>query len=401
MIGFKLRRNEIRTGMTELPTKKVKEMNTENQTVTTTYMVMPIANYGLDGCSVNLLEGLTYQPLIKAMMSQTMGPMTSLIMLNYQKQYREKWESAVRRCFGNFPSLETLINVVKNSNNGDLCALFPIIADILQITTSRSANRAFFPVIFLLKTLYTEAEMKKMVNKVQTGDTSEFDNGFVGLAENRSWENHFSYSGYCAFAIYNMCSKMNWIIRVPSLEVQSIMVKQLIFHSIWGTYKEDQGILAGMTSTNLKEWYSRRQMNIAMKSIAEMNYITTNLLTINLYSKLATAQQTELLGRSQDMVMHTPVFSGVRRHTNLDLLFTHLDRNNGKNFRGMASNSLSTLIAEYTALLDHLRKIIGNDNEILMGTTNWYNTIGLSLISPGTASNEVATASGQYFFRDE
>lgn len=88
--------------------------------------------------------------------------------------------------------------------------------------------------------------------------------------------------------------------------------QQVLFHTIFGTYKEDLSILEQITG--LGSWNTREEFKDKFQKMSTCGKsVKFKPLTLNMYSKLASANQTSLLATSYLQLCSIPVFSGVRK----------------------------------------------------------------------------------------
>ncbi|CAH1395692.1 unnamed protein product [Nezara viridula] len=209
MIGFKARRQELRIGTSDIPLSKTRGSNV------TTLQTVPVSEYGLNQGHGVLLEGVTYPPNLKSMMAQSLGPMTSVIMLSRSAGgiYSNKWEEAVTRDFMNFPDISQCVALIKGNSPSASRQLFRVMADILLITGSRCANRMFFPGFCLISALLHTDTIASVLN-------ADENNGVLSTitvtASEIKWEEELSFSGTMGFEIYQKVADCTWSLNTPS-----------------------------------------------------------------------------------------------------------------------------------------------------------------------------------------
>jgi len=220
---FKVRLTELRIGHSKMTAKKAGGIQS----------VVPMLQYGLCGAHQILLEGITVAPERKAGMAQSLGPMTCWISLcrsSVDSKYAKKWKNAVKRDCPFLP--DSLMDAVCGKQTGEVNQILPLIGDILLMTTSREAKRASFPACMLYSTLSNEESgVYTMSEEAHT------------TVEDLSW---FDYSGKGAFFQYKQCEARKWKMSIDA-ESSSIL-PEVVYHSIFGTYSEDFGILSFMTN---------------------------------------------------------------------------------------------------------------------------------------------------------
>ncbi|URQ09142.1 capsid protein [Halyomorpha halys orthomyxo-like virus 1] len=361
MVGFKARRQELRVGTSDLPISKSTSGGvTETKTV-------PVAEYGMSQAHCVLLEGITYQPNLKSMMAQSVGPMTSLIMLSRTSSgmFSNKWEEAVLRDFMNFPDIHHCIALIKGNSVATVRPLMRVMADILLITGSRAANRMFYPGYCLVHVLLDPATVTSIYGREETG--GNLGNVRTSLGDT-AWTNTLSFSGFYGFQIYQKLAEKTWRIKTTR-ESTSDMLQQIFFHSVFGTFKEDFGILKWMTEGS-PTFLNRKQMDCAFgPSVVTKNFKPYKLKR---WSKMASAQQTDFLGTSSSQVVAQSSFSGKRTRNWGEDFFKHLDSEAvTRGFTG--SRNVPGLTGQYSNLLSSLQKqLAARGNKTTVGTVSWY-----------------------------
>lgn len=153
MCSHKLRRDELRVGHANMPINKKKD---EEKYVS-------IKQYGLDGPHHILLEGISFPPEKRSSMTQSLGPMTTAIMLSKHGssvQFGQKWKDALARDCAHIPEIQSIVNMISGKQPSDIKGLLRALADLLLITTSRNAHRAFFSICMVTNYLITDNERK-------------------------------------------------------------------------------------------------------------------------------------------------------------------------------------------------------------------------------------------------
>lgn len=154
MCSHKLRRDELLVGHANMPINKKKD---EEKYVS-------IKQYGLDGPHHILLEGISFPPEKRSSMTQSLGPMTTAIMLSKHGssvQFGQKWKDALARDCAHIPEIQSIVNMISGKQPSDIIkGLLRALADLLLITTSRNAHRAFFSICMVTNYLITDNERK-------------------------------------------------------------------------------------------------------------------------------------------------------------------------------------------------------------------------------------------------
>lgn len=98
LCAHKLRRDELRVGHGNMPVNKTKE---EEKYVT-------VKSYGLEGPHHILLEGISFPPEKRSSMTQSLGLMTTAIMLSKHGnsvQFGQKWKDVLARDCAHIPEI--------------------------------------------------------------------------------------------------------------------------------------------------------------------------------------------------------------------------------------------------------------------------------------------------------
>lgn len=106
----------------------------------------PVDKYGLMRQHHVLLEGSTFPPEKRSSMAQSIGPMTALLCyVRSEEKYTKKWARAVKIAMSHIPIIDDIIEVFKGKRAYEIAPLITTVGDVLLLTTSRQAQRIFFP----------------------------------------------------------------------------------------------------------------------------------------------------------------------------------------------------------------------------------------------------------------
>lgn len=255
--AFKLRMDELRLGHGTMPITKKDGTHTSFQ----------VSKYGLTGAHHILLEGNSFPPERRSSIVQSLGPMTAfLCMIRTEGIYRNKFAAAVKRAMSHIPSIDDVIEITKNVKMSfELSTLISLIAEILLITTSRQATRMCFPLNFVT---------------------------LESLGENvrDSFLRFFNTTGSGGWLLYKLCMARTWKMQGNMTEE---VAAQVLYHSIFGTYKEDLSVLSQITKTG--NWYTREEMGSSFRNMTGGNMVTLRLPVQTMYAKMSCANQTGML----------------------------------------------------------------------------------------------------------
>nr|QPL15393.1 nucleoprotein [Hymenopteran orthomyxo-related virus OKIAV171] len=365
--GFALRRKELRLGHHIMPVGK--KNNKEE--------VVNLSQFGIYGCHHILCEGVSFPPEKRASMPQTLGPIATLLCyLKSDRMYEKKWEVAVKRAFAHFPDIDTVMSVLKAKIPSEGRSLVTLICDIALITTTRQATR-MFPPPAAFSYIFTQPEHKVSGSVYKT----------TNLIPN------FNFSGHGAWAFYKIFQSIQWTMYL-NINDESI-AKQICYHSMFGTFKEDLSLLSQITTQ--ANWYTREQMAGAFKKAnTEGKKVTFDPVEQKYFSKLAQANMTGLLTTSYSQMSSLPCFSGKTKRKFADAFFDHLAETSG---RTMGGKSMQALIATYSQIKEELRQYLEkNDGKITTGTTEWYNMNDITVtLVPLVPVNITPETTGKFF----
>lgn len=143
MSCFKHRMDEVRSGVGKFPIGMA-GVNT---------LMADLTQFGLNSSHHIHCEGITYPPMKRSSIAQSVGPLTQLIMLNQARKnprFSDKWKRAYARSLAHFPQSQAILDYVFSHDATTVAPYLSLIADILTITGSRISIKAFFPFSVLL-----------------------------------------------------------------------------------------------------------------------------------------------------------------------------------------------------------------------------------------------------------
>jgi hypothetical protein len=182
---------------------------------------------------------------------------------------------------------------------------------------------------------------------------------------------HFNASGEGAFYMYKKICDITNLTLIG--DFTDTMAGQIIYHCIFGTYKEDLGVLEQIT--NCGRWYTREELGKKFQGAGESKKaVVANIVRQTFYSKLSSANQSGLLS-SYLQVSSVPVFSGKRVQTFGEEFFESIGRKTGLASGGKTIEQLNSAIK---SLFNEVKEEVDKRGEKLdMGTVEWR-SIGIS-----------------------
>lgn len=278
--------NEVRTGCDTLPISK---------TATETRAIK-VSQYGLSPAHHCLLDGISFPPHKRSSLAQSIGPLTQLIMMHRSQStpsYAGRWRKAALRSIGHLPKAEEIINKIRNSTREEASGLLELVADILLVTGSRSACKAYFPFSIFYAGLNATP-----IAALKARNMSSEHRGTLFLVPIEGIEN-YDHSGKGAFALWNKAAKEGTFSM--NIKTTDRKASEIIFHSVWGTHWEDLNTLA--LATNHK-FHTRREIGDAFKEKGvQAEKMGIKLISFSEYAKLFQALPTEFSSGGQQQSM--------------------------------------------------------------------------------------------------
>lgn len=203
----------------------------------------------------------------------------------------------------------------------------------------------------------------------------------------------FNFSGNAAFQLYRKCTHSDWTYSVKPDKAKYL--NQIIFHSIWGTFCEDFGILEWMT--NHKGWATRNELDDAFEKIGSQPLARFKPIPIYKYAKLTSANQTGLLSVTSSQVTSRSVFSGKHMHTYTDSFFEYMEttRSNAVAVKKNMETLVNILQNVKVDLLNHAKE----QKTQKRGTTDWHSIEGSTETEYGPVLSEVPSTSGKFYMQ--
>lgn len=178
-------------------------------------------------------------------------------------------------------------------------------------------------------------------------------------------------------------------------EFSEIEAAQVVFHTIFGTYKEDLTILEQITTLGTRE-----QIGKKFQGMTTCNKSSTfKPIKLTKYSKLTCSNQTGLLATAYLQTTSVPVFSGYRVQNFKDDFFEQLGKRTGTT---MSAKTIPQLTATLNEVLSELRKnLIEEDKKMNMGTVEWRKVEGMHPKTGGEVLNDVVMGRCKFFLGKE
>lgn len=232
------------------------------------------------------------------------------------------------------------------------------LADVLLVTSHRSARRIYFPIFVLVN---IDAESVKDLN----------------------------FTGTKGVTVYQTMAGTEIEMRCNDQELAS----QAIFHAVFGTNVEDLGILSAITDK--KVWRQRKDFSEFFKRRSEQNARKVKLPTFLFVSKMLTANPTKFAGTIRPMVTPGMIFSGARKRSFTAAFNEYLVSGNQMSIVGGDAAGIAFSLRELVANLRNEMSKQGGENA---GTTGWQQVTNTTAGFVYANSEFVAVESGVYFY---
>ncbi|CAK9304784.1 unnamed protein product [Gordionus sp. m RMFG-2023] len=258
-------------------------------------------------------------------------------------------------------------------------------ADLSLLVTTRKAKRMFFPPNIFSCLLHPRVENGEILPTLPT-DLVNFVN----------------FSGHGGFMFYKEACKIDWKING---NMKAEVAKQMVFHSIFGTFKEDLSILSQIT--HFENWNIRNEMWPAFR---EMNRSATTLkfqlITYKYYYNLSGASFRKYLSDSSSQLSSMSVFSGREGASltkylpdsssqlcSMSVFSGRIEGIRSSDFlKYMAKSSKSiqdrcNVLSEKT--IEIAKSIERDNNKYAMGVTDWFDMESATYKQHGTRLNDM------------
>lgn len=259
--------------------------------------------------------------------------------------------------------------------------LLRMIGDIALWNTTRASNKAFFPVSFFLTVAATNPNHKRFFDIDVCPNTAIQVNMIPASIQT------IDFSGVGAYRFWNDVSVPTFKIR-RSTSMTGDTAKEFVFHSVWGSAKEDLGLLEWMTGVKFQ---NRRQMGKQFQGRGEG---TTGqpflMIKFRRICKLANASQTDFLSGGKGQVSSAPTFSGscTQRVSIESELFKTLTEGSTESSEGRQ---------DINKVLARLARV--KEGVVRFGTTDFF--VPSDYTSYGVRETDATTLSGRFFFGSE
>lgn len=358
MSAFNNRMNEVRTGCDTMPISK---------TATETKAIK-VSQYGLSPAHHYLLDGISFPPHKRSSLAQSIGPLTQLIMVHRSQStpsYAGRWRKAALRSIGHLPKAEEIINKIKTSTREEAAGLMELVADILLVTGSSSACKAYFPFAVFYAGLNAT-----QITQLKSRTTREDGTQLLTQVDLAGIEN-YDHSRKGAFTLWNKAAKEGkFSMNVKTSDREA---SEIIFHSVWGTHWEDLNVLEFATQ---QKFHDRRELGDAFREKgAQGEKKDIKLIPFVKYVKLSQALPTEFSSGGQQQVWTKTVIAGKRKLTIGENFGSYLKKSRQSSSQVVASTNLFNFLSNYKSCIF---KRVMERGCIEVGVVDWKSVEGMT-----------------------
>lgn len=295
-----------------------------------------VSDFGLKARHHVVLERVTFPPEGRASMTQSVGPMTTLIFLaGENKRSVLLHKDAATRAFDHIPNCAAIVEGLEGTKAREAAPLIGALADLCSLISARNQRRAFFPLCMFAYAALSETEIKGYSHEWKDNKIvmtpSKIDAGGMDTDPELHDLTCWDVSGKGAALIYKKCqeAKKKWTMP-KTLEMTADIGGQCTFHSVWGSFCEDFSLLKWMTDK--KQWLKRRVMGGFMLEYGSVKAVMDiDLPVLKHYSKLESSNLTATMTDINEQVALYPIWAGHRNQSySQDLLDCLSDTQNGE-----------------------------------------------------------------------
>lgn len=193
--------------------------------------------------------------------------------------------------------------------------------------------------------------------------------------------------------MYKISSQGEWV--CPIQESGAGFLPEIIFHSIWGTYGTDFGLLEYMTG--FMGWSTRNKMGDCFKKMGTSAVRKFKMIPLNKFLKMSSANQTGLLSLSSNPIVGKSAFSGRHKQIFTDEFINYLD--SSKSTTTGVTKNIETLRNLLMQTRERLRDHIAANRSQERGTTKWHNMDDCSKDAYGKEVDDCPSVKGQLFMQ--
>lgn len=326
---FRVRESIAKRGIKRTKDGKFVPVNKQNENT------QNISQYGLTNQHIALLQGITLAPERRTGVLRSLGPLTQAILLIMEDKFFDKLKSAMNNSLQMLPMAAEIIASLKEANHpGNVSGVMKELGDILLLTTARSTQKIYFPLIL-----------------------------FYLLWRNKG-NVQWSFSGAPMIKFYTDFTASNNLKFTMRSGADSLKTSEVVFHAMFGTYLENLNVLEKITTK--AKWHTRKEVNSVFQKRGEQAKVAFKPITFKYVSKMAQSLMTKSLGNIDPMSVGRPSFTGFRKRTFTQEFLTYIT----------TGRSALNFTSEPTQLQYALKKLkdellTEKDKLLTAGTSKW------------------------------
>nr|QWC36488.1 NP [Bemisia tabaci Quaranja-like virus 1] len=373
---FRERLRELRVGPDVFVISKNKETNEIRQRTCSTLGVPTNVRH--------MLTGIGWDLQVRGTLSKYTSALCQAAILSNGKkdQYSEKIRTSVERGYGFVPNIRKISEFIEKNNIGTNKPIMTKLALISTIHGDKSKRRASFPVSFLFKHC-TKLEAVEGASTINTLE-EKFDD--------------FGFSSKKAALLYQIHGRRMYVPKVDKVKARQIM-----FHSIFGTGSEDQGILSKIT--NEAKFMTRESFDADFFKLFFSSGDMDNIEGIRLiyFAKSIESAQCRWLNTGTESYGSYSAFSGFRIKLFSESFreFVSASDARGDSIRlDDVTSVVKSLDKTVNLLSNKIKEAQDNKQDIVFGTTKWrrVETAGFTKEFPGEEVEEKFQETGITFW---
>lgn len=167
---------------------------------------------------------------------------------------------------------------------------------------------------------------------------------------------------------------------------------QIVFHTMFGTFKEDLGVLKSITSVG--NWSTRQELGKAFSKSKEV-VRSFSLPALKFYSKLCSTNQSEYHTSNVGLVSSVPCFSGSKRVTFTDDFYEQMKRD-----KSQSAKTMTNIVHIWSNYVTEILTKVQKNGVSRYGTKAWYSMATLELGRDGEEEQIEVDALGNFSLAD-
>lgn len=142
---FRVRESVAKRGVKRIKEGKLVPVNKQQENT------QNISQYGLTNQHIALLQGITLAPERRTGVLRSLGPLTQAVLMIMEDKFFDKLKSAMGNSLQMLPMAAEIIAALKEANHpGNVSGVRKELGDILLLTTARSTQKIYFPLLLFV-----------------------------------------------------------------------------------------------------------------------------------------------------------------------------------------------------------------------------------------------------------